>query len=697
MPVALSIALATLSAPPAIDEAWWPTALPSRTATPLNETAEQHDLRMAWWREARFGMFIHWGLYAIPSGHWNGRKTGGAEWILNTAQIHPDDYMPLQQQFNPVDFDATQWAMIARDAGMRYMVITSKHHDGFCLWPSEFTEFDVEGTPFKRDIMGELAEACRNEDIVFCMYHSIMDWTHPDYLPRRAWDDRPTDDVDFDRYVGYMRNQLGELVENYGPGVLWFDGEWEGTWTHEHGQAMYDHVRTLDPKIIVNNRVDTGRTGMAGLTREGGYRGDFGTPEQQIPATGMPPGVDWETCMTMNRSWGYQSFDTAFKSTSDLVRKLVDIASKGGNFLLNVGPDARGRFPRESIDRLAGMGDWMRVNGRSIHGTHATCFPNLPWGRCTRRTLPAGNERLYLHVFERPASGTLVLDGLMNEPLDGGAYLLANPGAGALDVRREGASLVVALPGKIDDPIDTVITLDIVGSALVVGAPTFAPDKGTIFVDSLAVQINTPSDEVDIRFTIDGSDPTATSDRYTKPIVLQDNATLLAKCFLDDQPVSTTSRGEYRKVVPLPAVQTLSQRPGLNVQVYLGDFDALPDFNDLEPDSETASDRIDLSAQPRPEHFAIRFTGFIDAPETGIYTFWLDSDDGSLLRIGDVTVVDNDGLHSAIEKSGSIALASGLHPITIEYFEKTGQDDLELEWAGPKMTRAAIPPARLVR
>ena len=691
--LALSLAL---YAHPGQDSAW-PDALPPQFATPIEETAEEHDLRMAWWREARFGMFIHWGLYAIPSGHWNGRRTGGAEWILNTAKIHPDAYMPLQQQFNPVDFDATQWAMIARNAGMRYMVITSKHHDGFCLWPSAFTEFDVEGTPFKRDIMGELSEACRNEGIVFCMYHSIMDWTHPDYLPRRAWDDRPTDDADFERYVGYMRNQLGELVENYGPGVLWFDGEWEGTWTHEHGQAMYDHVRTLDPKIIVNNRVDTGRTGMAGLTRAGGYRGDFGTPEQQIPATGMPPGVDWETCMTMNRSWGYQSFDTAFKSTEDLVRKLVDIASKGGNFLLNVGPDARGRFPQESIDRLAGMGDWMQVNGRSIHGTHGTCFPDLDWGRCTRRTLPNGNERLYLHVFDRPADGELVLEGLMNQPLDGGAYLLANPGAGALDLRRDGASLVVSLPEQLDDPMDTVVTLDIVGPAVVVREPSISPAPGSIFVDRIRVSLDTPSRDVQLRYTTDGTEPTMASPRYVDPIELRDSSTVMARCFLGDRPVSSTSRAEFRKVVPRPAVQTLSQRPGLNVQVYLGDFDALPDFNTLKPDSETSTERVDLSAQPRPERFALRLTGFIDAPETGVYTFHLDSDDGSRMLIGNTTVVDNDGLHSALEKSGTIALASGLHPITIEYFEKTGQDDLELEWSGPGVERAVVPKARLMR
>ncbi|MGA1401420.1 MAG: alpha-L-fucosidase, partial [Phycisphaerales bacterium] len=356
--------------------------------------------------------------------------------------------------------------------------------------------------PFKRDILGELAEACRREGIVLCFYHSIMDWTHPDYLPRRAWDDRPTDDANFRRYVDHMQAQVGELVELYSPAVLWFDGEWESTWTHPLGAETYDLVRTADPAIIVNNRVDVGREGMAGLTRDGGFRGDFGTPEQEIPPTGLPSGVDWETCMTMNRSWGHQSFDTEFKSVEDLLRKLVDIASKGGNFLLNVGPDARGNFPPESIARLAAMGRWMDLNGESIRGTQASCFESLPWGRCTRRTLPDGNERLYLHVFTRPTSGELRLTGLMNRPLasvpgegERGAYLLADPGAGHLAVRREGADLVIALPSTLPDVIDTVVVLDIAGEAVVVGPPTIEPGDGAIFVGALEIALASPSDE----------------------------------------------------------------------------------------------------------------------------------------------------------------------------------------------------------
>ena len=690
------LAAAAATVPPAApppDTEWWPRDLPVRVATPLDETAAQHDARMAWWREARFGMFIHWGLYAIPGGYWEGRRTGGAEWILNSVRIHPDDYMPLQRQFDPVDFDATQWAMIAKQAGMRYMVITSKHHDGFCLWPSAFTDFDVEGTPFKRDILGELSEACRNEGIVLCFYHSIMDWTHPDYLPRRAWDDRPTEGADYEAYVRHMHAQLAELVERYGPGVMWFDGEWEGTWTHEHGMRTYDLVRELDPRIIVNNRVDTGRTGMAGLTRAGGYRGDFGTPEQEIPPTGLPEGVDWETCMTMNRSWGYQSFDTAFKSVPDLIHKLVDIASKGGNFLLNVGPDERGRFPEESVEALAAIGRWMGVNGESIHGTGGSPFPTLDFGRCTTKTLPDGTVRLYLHVFERPADGRLVLPGIITDPRMFRAHLLADPGLAALIVRRDGADLVVELDETscIDD-IDTVVTLDLWTEPLVVTGPEIATPSG-VFIEPFDLEIGVPDPAIEVRVTTDGTEPTAESAVADGSWRIEDTTDLRIRCFAAGLPVGATETRRFERVAPRRAVHPFTLRDGLDWQVFLGAFKTVKDFADATPDAEGVTTLVDLSMQPRPENFGVRLTGLLEIPETGVWRFALDSDDGSTLRLHDELVIDNDGYHSALEKRGEIALAEGLHPIRVDFFEATGQDDLILKWARPGTDEFVVIPA----
>ncbi|QDU54227.1 Alpha-L-fucosidase [Aeoliella mucimassa] len=428
-------------------------AMPVLADEPAANAIDQ-DQRMEWWRDARFGLFIHWGLYSIPAGEWQG-NTNHAEWIRHTAHIPLETYNQYTDEFNPTEFDADEWVKMAKQAGMKYLVITSKHHDGFCLWPSDQTEFDVSSTPFDRDIMGELKEACDKHGLKFCMYHSIMDWHHPDYLPRREWEkDRPADDADYDRYVTYMKAQLKELIERYDPAVLWFDGEWEGTWTHERGIDLDEYCRSLKPDIIVNNRVDKGRRGMAGLNAEGtDWRGDFGTPEQEIPATGVP-GVDWESCMTMNGHWGYNKLDKNFKSTTDLVRKLIDIASKGGNYLLNVGPMANGEFPEESIERLAEMGAWMDNNGDSIYGTTASPCPMPEWGRVTRK-----GDRVFLHVFDWPADGKLVVPFAAEVT---SCKLLAAPQR-TFETNATPKGLELMLTGDAENSIASVVELTIDG------------------------------------------------------------------------------------------------------------------------------------------------------------------------------------------------------------------------------------------
>ncbi len=401
---------------------------PAATAAPAAETKEERDARMKWWRDARFGMFIHWGLYSNAAGQWKGKEVPGAgEWLLYSGKVDPVEYRAaLQPIFNPVKFNADEWARTAKDAGMQYVVITSKHHEGFCLWDSALTDYDVMNTPFKRDIMKELSEAVRAQGLHMGWYHSIMDWTHPDYLPRREWDKRPADKTSFPRYVQYMHGQLKELLTKYGKiDVLWFDGEWEDTWNHDWGKATDDLVRQLQPQIIVNNRVDTGRAGMEGFSSGEAQRGDYGTPEQTIPPNGMP-GRDWETCMTMNDTWGFKTSDTHWKSSRELIRMLCDIASKGGNFLLNVGPRGDGTIPPESVERLHAMGEWLRVNGSAIYGTQASPFPRpLPWGRATQRAQGADTV-LNLMVFDWPADGVLRLPGLGNEVRS--ATLLTAPG-----------------------------------------------------------------------------------------------------------------------------------------------------------------------------------------------------------------------------------------------------------------------------
>jgi alpha-L-fucosidase len=427
------------------------------------ETAAEHDERMAWFREARFGMFIHWGLYSVAAGVWDGKPvTGAGEWIMETGKIPVSQYEKLAPQFNPVKFNARQWVGIAKSAGMKYIVITSKHHDGFGLWNSQLTDWCVKSTPFKRDPLKELAEACKQEGVRLCFYHSIMDWHHPDYTPRRPWNDVAQGEPNFDRYVTYMKGELKELLTGYGPlGILWFDGEWEKTWTHEQGMDLYNYVRSFQPKIIINNRVGKGRAGMTGMDKGGERVGDYGTPEQEIPATGFGPGVDWESCMTMNETWGYKNQDHQWKSAERLVRNLIDCASKGGNYLLNVGPTGEGLVPDASVERLAEIGKWMKVNSDSIYGTSASPFSKLTWGRCTKKITPKG-ATLYLHVFTWPEDGKLVVPGLRNKV--NAAYLSADSKKRKLEAESTKAGLMISLPPSAPDKISSTVVLRVSGT-----------------------------------------------------------------------------------------------------------------------------------------------------------------------------------------------------------------------------------------
>ncbi|TWT47554.1 alpha-L-fucosidase [Botrimarina hoheduenensis] len=368
---------------------------------------EEHDARMAWWRDARFGMFIHWGLYAIPAGEWNGKPVPGiGEWILAKGNIPLADYVPLAKQFNPTGYDPQEWAQIAADAGIKYVVITSKHHDGFCLFDTAATDWDVvDATPYGKDLLAPLAAACRARGIHFCTYYSIMDWHHPSQrIDSEKHHNTHIDPARKPEYIAYMKQQLRELLDSCDPDVLWFDGEWVEWWTEADGKDLYAYLRDLKPSLIINNRVGKGRKGMEGLNRgDQEYAGDFGTPEQQIPETGIP-GVDWESCMTMNDTWGFKKNDHNWKSSKMLIEQLIDTSSKGGNYLLNVGPTAEGRIPAPSVERLAALGRWMRVNGEAIYGSAASPIASPDWGRFT-----AKRERLYAHVFETPASGQLVV------------------------------------------------------------------------------------------------------------------------------------------------------------------------------------------------------------------------------------------------------------------------------------------------
>jgi alpha-L-fucosidase len=415
------------------------TVATSSLALPHAETPAQRDARMKWWREARFGMFIHWGLYALPAGTWEGKDYPGiGEWLMHDAKVPVSDYSALAKRFNPVDFDAKKWISVAKRAGMKYLVITSKHHDGFALFPSKASPYNIRSaSPFARDPLAELASECRRQGLKFGLYYSqAQDWYHPGGAAYGGhWD--PAQDGDQKKYVmSVAAPQVAEIVERYRPDVLWWDTPVE--MSPEEVKALSEPLRKL-PRIITNNRLGNG------------VAGDTETPEQFIPAKGYP-GRDWETCMTINDTWGFKAKDVNFKPTRVLVRNLIDIASKGGNYLLNVGPDARGIIPQPEIDRLLEVGQWLDKNGASIYGSSASPYQRLPFeGRATVR----GN-RLYLHVFEWPER--FRLGGLRNSVR--GAKVLAT--GEKLQVSNEDGNLLLSAP-KVRDAYATTVELQLDG------------------------------------------------------------------------------------------------------------------------------------------------------------------------------------------------------------------------------------------
>jgi Alpha-L-fucosidase len=411
--------------------------------------SKQNDPKMQWWREAKFGMFIHWGLYAVPSGKW-GDKTTYGEWLMNSAKISRTEYSALAKQFNPVKFNAEEWVKIAKAAGQKYIVITSKHHDGFAMFKSSDPYNIVDATPFKRDILKELADACRKNDMKLGFYYSqAQDWYHPGGAVSggKEWDE--THKGDMNKYVDrIVVPQVKEILENYGDvAVVWWDTPMNIT--PDMAKKISDVLKKY-PNLITNNRLG------------GGVGGDLETPEQFIPATGFP-GRNWEVCMTMNGHWGYNAYDDNWKSTTDLLLKLIDIASKGGNFLLNVGPNQYGVIPEVCQQSLKEMGNWLKINDDAIYGTQASPFPYLSWGRATRK-----GQTIYLHVFDWPKDGKLIVP-LGNKII--GARLLADAKTG-LKIKVGKNNSVIQLPNYPPDKVASVVAIQIEGEPVVQSIPS---------------------------------------------------------------------------------------------------------------------------------------------------------------------------------------------------------------------------------
>lgn len=433
------------------------------------ESAEERDKRMGWWREARFGMFVHWGLYSGLAGSWNDRMVsdkGGLEWIQSL--VGADTYSYAAQavpRFQPQPGFATAWAKLAKKAGCQYVVFTTKHHEGFALHDSKLGQYDA-GDLLNRDLVREITEALRAEGLKVGFYHSVIDWHHPQYdftkskqLPYPANGRKvAVTPRDHGRYIDFLHGQVDELVSNYGKvDVIWWDYssqdfQGEAAW---RAPELMRKVREKQPGVIMNNRLfripEAGFSGMGTHNVTGrmdSQYGDFVTPEQHIPETGLP-GVDWETCMTMNTTWGYNQHDHKWKSSREIIRNLVDIASKGGNYLLNIGPKGDGSIPEESVKCMSEVGRWMDANAESIRGTSASPIGKPSFdGRLTRK-----GAVHYAHVFSRPADGVISLPFPVRK-----ASLLA--GGAALEVKATEPGSRVTLPAGLPDADATVIRLE---------------------------------------------------------------------------------------------------------------------------------------------------------------------------------------------------------------------------------------------
>lgn len=371
--------------------------------------------RTQWFNHARFGMFIHWGLYAIPAR---------GEWVRSNERMPAEEYQKYFDEFTAEEFNPREWARLAKKAGMKYAVFTTKHHDGFCLWDTKLSEFKSTNTPAKKDFVREYLEAFRAEGIKVGLYFSIIDWLHEDFPhyadrqhPMRDNEDYKNDNRNFDRYLEMMHGQVRELLTDYGHlDIMWYDFSY-GDMAGEAWKAteLMEMVRSIQPHLVIDNRLEgSGEHFGTILTADPSiFAGDFTSPEQMILPEGvvnvLGDPVPWEACITLNNHWGYCSYDHHYKDAQMVIRMLVECVSKNGNLLLNVGPDAKGRIPKESVQILEEVGEWMQNNGDSIYGCGKADFEKPEWGRYTQN----GNK-LYSHVYE-PQAGAIGLANLADK------------------------------------------------------------------------------------------------------------------------------------------------------------------------------------------------------------------------------------------------------------------------------------------
>ena len=422
----------------------------------VNAQHQSADERIRWFQEAKFGMFIHWGLYAYPAGEWNGNK-GYGEWIQYNANIPGSEYVKIAKKFNPVKFNAKEWVSLAKQAGMKYIVITTKHHEGFCMYDSKLTDYDiVDATPYGKDPMKELAAECQKQGIKLCFYYSVKDWHHENYPIEYTYFSKSNPDgylgfpkkskPDYEKYFSYLQGQVKEILNNYGPiGIIWFD--WHGKaldpgqdQNRIYAQQLVDSIHKWQPACLINNRL-------------GGVGADYGTPEQHIP--GGTQSQPFEVCMTLNDYWGYNKHDNNWKTPEKVIYNICDISSKGGNYLLNVGPTSEGIIPNKAQQILKKVGDWLEVNGEAIYNT-TSGGEEVRWNK-EIEMITAKPGTFYLHVFNYPEDKKVYLNDF-NKQVET-IYLLADKSKNPLKFKTHPQGVMITLP---DTPLDAINNIIVV-------------------------------------------------------------------------------------------------------------------------------------------------------------------------------------------------------------------------------------------
>ncbi len=421
--------------------------LPPLPAVVRDEPAAVTEARLKWFREARFGMFIHWGVYAVFAGSYHDKPVA-AEWIENRARIPLAEYRAAAKQFTASKYDPQAWAALMKEAGVKYAVITCKHHDGFALFDSSVSDWNAaKASGAGRDLIAPLADAVRAEGLKFgCYYSQSQDWTNPGGGKGNTppWDEEQKKGS-FDEYLKTISlPQVRELMQKFHPDILWWDTEY--SMTPERARPFFDLV-TSDPNLLINSRLG------------GGVLGDFRTSEQRIPAASLG-GRALEVNMTINGSWGYRADDTHWKSAQTLIRNLSDITSKDGNYLLNVGPTAEGVIPQPEVDRLLAIGKWLKTNGEAIYATRGSPFMRLPLSlRATQKVDASGATTIYIHVWEWPADGKTTVPGLKSVPKS--VRLLGSDSPVTGEQTPQG--LAISLPGAAPDADVPVLAIEFPG------------------------------------------------------------------------------------------------------------------------------------------------------------------------------------------------------------------------------------------